>query len=164
MKYIGKTLFCLIAACMLVIACSDDDNGTDPNDNNNNNNNNNNGSYSNTVTATMNGQSWSSINVLSTYQNNILRPLQITATGPNETDITLFVADAKGTGTFTIDEQLVNVGADFDDINISRDRSGTITINELTNAGAKGTFSFQGVDAADNKTLVVTNGEFDVAF
>ena len=42
--------------------------------------------------------------------------------------------------------------------------SGTLNITALSDSGASGTFSFEGVNQSTNATISVTNGSFDVTF
>ncbi len=84
--------------------------------------------------------------------------------GVKQIQIFIDLTNPATTGTFTSMSNGVEFRCTIGTINLwiadSSSGSGTITITESTSDYVKGTFSFTGVDSADNSTVEVTQGEF----
>ena len=121
------------------------------------------GSGNGTLTATVGGSSFTATTIVALYTNGVLSIAgNLGATSPQR-QINLNVPGAAlGTralfGTATYGE-----GSSLTDLKAYAAISGSVTIDELSDSGAKGTFSFTG-RANDNTEISVTNGEFDVTF
>ncbi len=149
-----KTIFLLglsILCAVVFTGCSSDDNGTD-------NNNNSNGS----VTAKVNGTSWSATTVQATWTSNVLGigGAQIIGGENQQINISGMVA---ATGTYQLNG-FSGVIATYGkgsgtSVEPFAAQSGTLKVDELSSSGAKGTFSFQ-----TNGGPSITEGTFDVKF
>jgi hypothetical protein len=118
------------------------------------------------VTAQVNGASWSSVVDHSSYQSQIL---SITAIDAKGTIITIGVK-ATASGTYSVAYQNSD-GSSAIFSNASQGwntflpgGTGSVTINTLSSTRATGTFSFDGAPATGSSsgTIHVTNGQFNV--
>lgn len=149
-------LFLLIGSA----ACGDDDG---PTDNDGGNNNNNNGAdFNNTVSGTINGDSWTATNMAATRNAaGGIVALTFVAYGTNASQITFGIAFGSAK-TFTIDGTAVQAGFNYGGESYGENESGTITISTLTETGMKGTFTIN-AKTKEGEDGTAT-GSFDVAF
>ena len=121
-----------------------------------------------TLSATVDGASFNATTIITTYQSGVLSigaNLGATQAGQQE-QINLTVnGAAAGTFAFGIGGAVgvYSKAESITNIKAYTALSGSLTISEMDDNGAKGTFSFQGRDN-DANTIQVSNGQFDVTF
>lgn len=161
-----RLLVVLFVPVVMMAGCSDDEGSTNPTDDNNSNNNNNTETYANTMSATINGETWSATNILVVHSVNLgIRTVTVTGTGPNASNLNISILNVPSTGDYTVDGQTISFSGDFNGISPSatQTRSGTITVTNITDTGIRGTFTLDGANA-DGDAFTVRNGTFDVPF
>jgi len=149
MKYF---LLCLLLCAFVLAGCSsDDDNGTDGSNNS-----------KGSITAKINGTSWSANNVQATWQNNVLGLGGAQIIGGENQQINIQgMVTAAGTyqlGGFSMIVATFTKGSGSS-VQPYTAISGTLKVDQLSSSGAKGTFNFQ-TDGANS----ITEGSFDVKF
>ena len=152
----------LLLSGFILSNCSknSDDNGT------------NTSSEGGTVTATVDGKSWSASEVVATRSGNILTITgQAFPGGTGSEQLQIILSNITTSGDFIL-SFLGNTGrfstGDASKITnyLTMDQNaGTVKVSSIDDKGAKGTFSFT-VKNANNQTEVkkITNGSFDVIF
>lgn len=121
-----------------------------------------------TLSATVGGASFNATTVVTTYQSGVLAigaNLGATQAGQQEQINITVNGAAAGTFSFGIGGAIgvYSKAESLTNINAYTALSGSLTISEMDDDGAKGTFSFQGRDN-DANTIQVSNGQFDVTF
>lgn len=170
MKTLRKTIYLsFVCLAMVFASCSSDDDNND--DNGGNGGNGGNGTSTGTLTATVDGASYSSDPAFTQIQiiNGVLA-----ITGPKAQETIQFnVTSFDGTGTYAVSPTTVasyGITTDPNDpinstttyVGIS---TGELVITEDTGSNMKGTFSFVGVNPLNpGDTVNVTNGAFDISY
>lgn len=140
------------------IACSSSDSPTDPEE------------TGGTFTATVDGQTWTGqIDALASYYNGFVLSL-LGADGNTEIGLVVQTSDPDITLPGTVDLTDGSTGAQVEEGGVvwyagAQGGSGTLTVTELTESRATGSFSFVAAMPNDSEdTRSVTNGTFDVRF
>lgn len=149
-------LLCLVVLCSAAFTgCSDD---SDDDNNNPTNPGNSNGS----ISAKVNGESWSATTVQGTWTNNVLGlgGAQIQGAENRQINIAGMVAS---TGTYQLGgfsgiTATYSIGSGSS-VESHIGMSGTLKVDQLSSSGAKGTFNF-----STNDGFSITEGSFDVKF
>lgn len=158
-----KRLLPLFLTLLLIPSLIGCDSGSDDDDGGNN------PSNAGTLTATADGSSFQSELVTATFQSGVFNVAAITnadgSDGATQRQIILTVPNA-ATGTFDVSPfmGIIVTYADADltnPANAYTGISGQIVIDELSDSGAAGSFSFTATNN-DGDTVEVTNGQFDV--
>lgn len=129
------------------------------------------GTGSSGITATVAGTALTFDSASATNDGSVFQATGIRDN--NTTQLTVRVNNP-GTGAFTIAPNDARVGIIYregttpyqaDGILAAAGASGTVTISEISDSGARGTFSGTLVNVTNpQETISVTNGEFDVTF
>ena len=143
---------CLSVLCAVVITgcgSDDDDNSTGGNSN------------KGSITAKINGTSWSANNVQATWTSNVLGMGGAQIIGGENQQINIS-GMVPATGTYQLNP-LSGISASYtkgsgSSVDPHVAMSGTLVVTELSSSGAKGTFSFQAGPHS------VTEGSFDLKF
>ena len=143
-----------------LFSCSDD--GPTGNDDDGGNNNNT-SSFSDEVTATLNGDAWTASNYEAfRADNSAVLAVTLAAHGPGNSDVAFGVAFASEK-TFTIEEGSGVEGSfEYEGVTYGSNETGTITISTLTSKGMKGSFTINAESSTGEKGTAV--GTFDVSF
>lgn len=161
MKSVSKLLLIALLAVGLS-ACDGNDNSVDPGDFIPN------GPQNGTMTATVDGNSWSAIQISAINNNGVV--------AISGSDASLLAAGfgfvSTGPGTYTIGPTSTANANVIDNLATSwsangTQGSGTITMTTLTAASASGTFSYTApltTGTGTPATRVVTNGVFNINF
>lgn len=160
-QFAGLLAFVFVSVAVLT-GCSDDPTG---NDNNNGHG---------TMSAKVNGQAWSAGNVTQAHHaNGVIGIGGAQIEGSNNMQITI-IGPVSGVGEhaiggFTGLQGNFSTGSSTTDIRTFAATSGTLKIEELTETGAKGTFSFEAKEqilggGQGTETRSITDGTFDVTF
>lgn len=140
-------------------ACGDDDSPTDSDGGNNNNNG---ADFSNKVSGTINGDSWTATNAAATRNAaGGIVALTFVAYGTDASQITFGIAFGSAKA-FTIDGAAVQAGFNYGGESYGENESGTVTVSTLTDKGMKGTFTIN-AKTKEGEAGTAT-GSFDVAF
>lgn len=155
----------LLLAFLLTFAFAACDSG-DSDDDGNGNGNGNAG-----ITATVDGNALTFDSASATNDGSVFQATGIRDN--NTTQLTVRV-NTPETGTFSVAPNDVRVGIIYregatpyqaDGVLAAAGASGTVTISEISEGGARGTFSGTLVNVTNpQETISVTNGEFDVTF
>lgn len=151
----------LMALFLVVAGCDSNDDGGDDNNNGN--------PFGNgSVTATVDGNSFSAAIVVATFQSGVLGigATKTVTGGTVQEQINIAIPNA-AEGTYPVSltnpVSIVYSTGSLAGATGYAGSSGSITIDELTDQGASGTFEFTGVNNAQ-ETVTVTNGQFSVSF
>lgn len=120
-------------------------------------------SFSDEVTATLNGDAWTASNYEAfRADNSSVLAVTLAAHGPENSGVAFGVAFASEK-TFTIEEGSgVQASFEYDGMTYGSNETGTITISKLTNEGMKGSFTINAETSSGEKGTAV--GTFDVSF
>ena len=159
-----RRIFTIATALLVGLAAC----GDDPADPNGGNGNGNGGPPNGTMTAQIDGQSWSAISIIATYDGELL---VIGGADANVTGIGIGSQGVDGPGTYVIGTVIGANGSVTQDgtmiwfagIGVG---SGSITVSSISAVGAVGTFAFVAEPSMGGATgtRVVTNGTFNVTF
>ncbi len=169
MKTLRKTIYLsFVCLAMVFASCSSDDDNNDGDGGNGGNGGN--GTSTGTLTATVDGASFTSDPAFTQIQilNGVLA-----ITGPKAQETIQFnVTSFDGTGTYAVSPTTVASYGITNDPNDPINSTvvyiaisdGQLEITEDTGSNMKGTFSFVGVNVEDpSDTVNVTNGAFDIS-
>ncbi len=146
----------ILCLCML-LACDDDDNGS------NGGNNNSNG----TMQATVAGNAWNATTVQATRANGVLALAGAQIVGGENQQINISGL-VNGTGTFNFGIT-AGLTATFGrgsgtSVETFAALSGNLTVTELTDNSAKGSFAYTATNPQTQQSVTVADGSFDVTF
>lgn len=155
----GRWAVALMVA--MTVACGGDDGGDGPTGPSTPNG---------TMTAVVDGNSWAAVQIAATRNNGFLA---ISGSDASLLAVAFALQESQaGTGTYPIGPGFATTGTVISNTTNSwtagaAQGSGSITINELTESGASGTFSFTALatlGSGDPPQRVVTTGQFNVTF
>ena len=162
-----RLLFSLLLAFFLVPALAGCDSGSDDDDSNGGGS----GGGASTITATVAGNALTFDTASSTNDGSVF---QVTGIRDNNTTQLTVRVNTPETGTFSIAPSDARVGIIYregttpyqaDGVTALSGASGTVTISEISDGGARGTFTGTLVNVTNpQQTISVTNGSFDVSF
>lgn len=150
---IGSTIIALLLG-LGVAACSDDPASSNVTENG-------------TVSAKVNGESWSATNVQATWTSNVLGIGGAAIAGANNRQINISgLVAAPGTYQLNALGGLIATYTEGSAANVQifTATAGTLKVDELTSGGAKGSFSFDAANSQGGGTRSVTEGTFDITF
>jgi len=171
---IRRRLLLLAIAAAAALACSSSDSPTGGNNDNGNGNNNGYNNATGTMTATVDGASWTA-NFLTraTYSGT----LSITGESFNGNNaqtrvVTMAVINVTVDSTYTLyspgdghgGNAIMTLGGTNQWYTSSPGGSGTVTVTALDGTHVAGTFTFVGVGSGSLGNSTVTNGHFDIPF
>jgi len=162
-----KRLFTLLFALVLIPALVGCDSGSDDDDSNGGGG----SGGSSVITATVDGDALTFDSASATNDGSVF---QATGIRNNNTDQLTVRVNNPEAGTFSVAPTDTRVGIIYregttpyqaDGVTALSGASGTVTISEISDSGARGTFTGTLVNVSNpQQTISVTNGEFDVTF
>lgn len=163
-----KRLFTLLFALFLIPALVGCDSGSDDDDSNGGGGGSGGGSV---ITATVDGDALTFDSASATNDGSVF---QVTGIRNNNTDQLTVRLNNPEAGTFSVAPTDTRVGIIYregttpyqaDGVTALSGASGTVTISEISDSGARGTFTGTLTNVTNpQQTISVTNGSFDVSF